>query len=149
MNSSTKPFTILLVEDEKADANLFKIALARNGTTADLHYAVDGREALEFLRREGPRFSAAPRPDLVLLDLNMPRMDGRECLAALKQDEVLLGIPVVVLTTSEVESDIVACYSLGAAGYVTKPVSIEEYVAGIKLLCEYWIDLQRVPGRVL
>ena len=138
-------FVILLAEDEPADAHLVKAALAENKIPADLHHVVDGREALEFLRRQGPRFAGAPRPDLILLDLNMPRMDGRECLAALKQDADLRDIPVVILTTSEVERDIVASYHLGAAGYVTKSVDMLQFMATIRGLGNYWIDLVRLP----
>ncbi|MFZ4539927.1 response regulator [Propionivibrio sp.] len=144
-NSELKPFVILLVEDEAADAHLVKAALTENHILADLQHVVDGREALEFLRHEGPRFSAAPRPDLILLDLNMPRMNGREFLAALKKDEALCGIPVVILTTSESERDIVASYNLGAAGFITKPIDIAQFIAVIGQLGDYWIKLVRLP----
>jgi CheY-like chemotaxis protein len=138
-------FVILLAEDEPADAHLVKAAFAENKIPADLHHVVDGREALEFLRRQGLRFAAAPRPDLILLDLNMPRINGRECLAALKQDEALRAIPVVILTTSDVERDIVASYHLGAAGYITKSVDMLQFMAAIGDLGTYWIDLVRLP----
>lgn len=147
MNTDSLPFVILLAEDEPADAHLVKAALAENRILTDLHHVVDGREVLEFLRREGPRFANAPRPDLILLDLNMPRMDGRECLAALKKDPVLHGIPVVILTTSEVERDIVASYNLGASGYIAKPVDIEQFIAAVRHLGDYWIKLVRLPHR--
>ena len=147
MNTESKPFVILLAEDEPADAHLLEIALNENRILADLHRVADGREALEFLRRQGPRFADSPRPDLILLDLNMPCMDGRECLAELKQDEALRDIPAVILTTSEVERDIVASYRLGAAGYITKPVDILQFVAAIRMLGDYWINLVRLPQR--
>jgi CheY-like chemotaxis protein len=139
------PFVILLAEDEPADAHLVKVALVENHILADLHIVVDGREAFEFLRKEGPCFADAPRPDLILLDLNMPRMDGREFLDAIKRDTVLKDIPVVVLTTSEVERDIAASYHLGAAGYITKPVDINQFMEAIRQLGEYWFALVRLP----
>ena len=145
MNHPTSLFTILLAEDEPADAHLVKTALSENHILADLRHVVDGREALEYLRRQGPRFADAPRPNLILLDLNMPRMDGRECLAALKQDPDLAKIPVVVLTTSEVERDVLASYTLGAAGFITKPVDVIQFMAAIRDLGVYWFDLVRLP----
>jgi CheY-like chemotaxis protein len=145
MTTEQPRFVILLAEDEPADAHLVKAALAENKIQADLHHVVDGREVLEFLRRQGPRFAGAPRPDLILLDLNMPRMDGRECLAALKQDVTMRTIPVVILTTSDVERDVVASYHLGAAGYVTKSVDMVQFMATIRGLSNYWIDLVRLP----
>ena len=143
----TRPCDILLAEDEPADAHLVKTALVQNRILATLHQVCDGREALEFLHRQGERFAAMPRPDLILLDLNMPRMDGRECLAALKQDPDLRDIPVVVLTTSEVDRDIAACYSLGAAGYITKPVEVHKFMEAIGQLGDYWFTLVRLPGK--
>lgn len=140
-----QPLTILLVEDEPADAHLVKTALSENHILADLRQVVDGREALEYLRHQGARFANAPRPDLILLDLNMPRMDGRECLAALKRDPDLTDIPVVVLTTSDVERDVVASYTLGAAGYITKPVDVIQFMAAIRDLGVYWFALVRLP----
>ncbi|MFZ2854118.1 MAG: response regulator [Rhodocyclaceae bacterium] len=147
MNTEPQNFVILLAEDEPADAHLVKAALAENRILTDLHHVLDGREVLEFLRRQGPRFADVPRPDLILLDLNMPRMDGRECLAAIKHDEALRDIPVVILTTSEVERDVVASYSLGAAGYVTKPVDIQQFMDAVRHLGDYWIKLVRLPHR--
>lgn len=121
------------------------MALVENRILADLHTVVDGREAVEFLHRQGSRFADAPRPNLILLDLNMPRMDGREFLAAMKQDEALRDIPVVVLTTSDVERDIVASYRLGAAGYITKPVDINQFLDAIRQLGDYWFSLVQLP----
>ena len=147
MHPESPTFVILLAEDEPADAHLVKAALAENRIAAELHHVLDGRETLEFLRRQGPRFAAAPRPNLILLDLNMPRMDGRECLAVLKKDAALSDIPVVILTTSEVERDIVASYNLGVAGYITKPVDVQQFIAAIRQLGDYWIKLVRLPQR--
>jgi CheY-like chemotaxis protein len=141
-------FVILLAEDEPADAHLVKVAISENRILAELHHVLDGREALDYLQRRGPRFAGAARPDLILLDLNMPRMDGREFLAAIKQLPDLRDIPVVVLTTSEVERDVVASYGLGAAGYITKPVDVVQFMAAIRVLGDYWLDLVRLPKGV-
>ncbi len=145
MNKTAQLFTILLAEDEAADAHLVRTALSENHILTDLHHVTDGREALEYLRHQGPRFADAPRPDLILLDLNMPRMDGRECLLALKRDPDLADIPVVVLTTSEVERDVLASYTLGAAGFITKPVDVNQFITAIRDLGVYWFDLVRLP----
>ena len=147
MNALPQRFTILLAEDEPADAHLVKTALSESHILADLRHVQDGREVIEYLRREGPRFAAAPRPDLILLDLNMPRMDGRECLAALKQVPEFADIPVVVLTTSEVERDVLASYKLGAAGFITKPLDVLQFITAIRDLGVYWFDLVRLPQR--
>jgi len=147
LNALLQSFTILLAEDEPADAHLVKTALTENHILADLRHVIDGREVLEYLRRQGPRFADVPRPDLILLDLNMPRMDGRECLTALKQDPVLADIPVVVLTTSEVERDVLASYTLGAAGFISKPVDVVQFMAAIRDLGVYWFDLVRLPRK--
>ncbi len=142
---STQKFVILLAEDELADAHLVKAALRENKIIAELQHVIDGREALEYLHRKAPRFENAVRPNLILLDLNMPRMDGREFLAAIKHEPELKDIPVVVLTTSEVERDVVSSYDLGASGYITKPIDVVDFMAVIRDLTEYWIDLVRLP----
>lgn len=138
-------FVILLVEDEPADAHLMKVALRSSQTAIDLHWVNDGVEAFEFLRREGDRFRAAPHPNLILLDLNMPRMDGREFLTAIKQEPEFRNISVVMLTTSDVERDVVASYDLGAAGYIVKPVGLAELAATVKGLEHYWFGVVRLP----
>lgn len=145
MNPETDAFVILLAEDEPADAHLVKTALTEARILADLHHVQDGREVLEFLRHQGHRFANAPRPNLILLDLNMPRMDGRECLAALKADSALRDIPVVVLTTSEVERDVAISYNLGASGYITKAMDIDEFISTLRQVSDYWIKLVRLP----
>ena len=147
MTSEEPRFVILLVEDEPADAHLVQVALTENRILADVRHAVDGREALDYLRRQAPRFADAPRPDLILLDLNMPRMDGREFLAAIKLEPDFRHIPVVVLTTSEVERDVISSYHLGAAGYITKPVDLQRFMAAIRDLGDYWFDLVRLPKK--
>ena len=147
MNTATQPFVILLVEDEKTDAYLVKWALEENRFNVDLHQAFDGYEALAYLRRLAPRFADAPRPDLILLDLNMPCMGGLECLAAIKQDQALCDIPVVMLSTSYAESDKAASRNLGAADYFAKPMDIHQLVETIRVLGERWIT-PRMVARV-
>jgi CheY-like chemotaxis protein len=147
MTTQEHRFVILLAEDEPADAHLVKTAISENHILADLRHVIDGREALDYLHRQGPRFADAPRPQLILLDLNMPRMDGREFLAAIKHESALCDIPVVILTTSEVERDVIASYHLGAAGYITKPVDVVQFMAAIGSLGEYWFDLVRLPQK--
>lgn len=123
---------VLLVDDEAADAHLVRLGLKENDICAAVRHAVDGREALEFLRD-----GAHPRPSLILLDLNMPRMNGLECLATLKRDAALAEIPVVVLTTSGAERDIVAARSAGAAAFITKPIDVLQFFAAMRGLKEY------------
>lgn len=141
------PFEILLVEDEPADANLVRSALKMNKVFCNLHHELDGVDALAFLHRQGEHYKDAPQPDLILLDLNMPRMNGREFLDAVKKDPELAVIPVVVLTTSDVERDVVASYKLGAAGYITKPVDMEQFIDAIRQLDNYWFVLTRLPKK--
>jgi CheY-like chemotaxis protein len=137
---------ILLLEDEVADAYLVKIALKENKILARLHHVVDGYEGLGFLQQKG-NYRNVPRPDLILLDLNMPRMNGYEFLAAVKNDERFKGIPIVVLSTSDVESDVLSSYQLGAASYITKPIGIEQFIAVINKISEYWMTVVRLPRR--
>ena len=141
------PFDVLLVEDEPSDAHLVRSALKESKVFCNLHHVVDGIEALDFLRCRGERYRAAPRPDMILLDLNMPRMNGREFLTQVKLDETLKAIPVVVLTTSDVERDIVVSYHLGAAGYITKPVDMEQFIDAIRQIGNYWFVLTRLPRK--
>lgn len=146
-HTSATHLVILLAEDEPADAHLFRLALKENQVDADVQHVVDGREALEYLRRQGLRFAAAVRPDLILLDLNLPRMDGREFLAAIKEDGELREIPVVVLSTSRAERDVVAAYRLGAAGYLAKSPDVTEFIRDIRQLTTYWGSVVRLPER--
>jgi CheY-like chemotaxis protein len=139
-----KPIVVLLVEDEPADAHLVKVSFEENRILVDLHVVHDGVEALEFLRRQGAH-TGAPRPNLILLDFNMPRMDGREFLTIAKADAALSDIPVVVLTTSDAERDVLAAYQLCAASFITKPVDMEQFNAAIRELGEYWFALVRLP----
>jgi CheY-like chemotaxis protein len=135
---------ILLLEDEPADAFLVKMALKEGRVFANLHHVVDGREGLDFLQKIG-KYANAPRPDLIFLDLNMPRMNGSEFLSEVKVDSSLNDIPVVVLTTSEVENDVVRSYKLGAASYISKPVDMPQFMAAIHQLNNYWFTLVRLP----
>ncbi len=138
-------FHILLVEDSQVDAHLTRAALEENRFAVSMHHVTDGIEALDYLRQQGQNFTDGLRPDLILLDLNMPRMNGREFLTAMKADPNLSDIPVVILTTSDVEQDVIASYKLGAAGYVTKPVDLEQFIHAINQLGNYWFKLVRVP----
>jgi len=144
MISSPTPFEILLLEDEPADAYLVRLALKGSRILANINHVPDGREGLDFLRRNG-QYAAAPYPDLILLDINMPRMNGREFLSAIKADEAFKAIPVVILTTSEVDRDIVSSYEPGAAGYITKPIDITRFIDAVTKLGDYWFALVRLP----
>lgn len=143
--NSLQDFVILLAEDEPADAHLLRLALNESGITADLQHVFDGREALEYLRCQGERFAQATRPDLILLDLNMPRMGGPEFLAIVKSDAALRDIPVVVLSSSEVERDVLSAYRLGAAGYIAKSPDVGEFVNEIRQLGDNWWSLVSLP----
>ena len=135
---------ILMVEDNPADARLTEEALKEGLLRNRLHLARDGVEAMQFLRREEP-FSDAPRPDVVLLDLNLPRKDGREVLAEIKTDPDLKQIPVVVLTTSEAEQDIVKSYALHANCYVTKPVDLQRFIEIVHQIETFWLQIVKLP----
>ncbi len=136
---------ILLVEDNAADVRLTEEALREGKVKTRLSVARDGVEALAFLRREGA-FAQAPRPDLILLDLNLPRKDGREVLAEVKADAALRVIPVVVLTTSSAEADVSRSYSLHANCYITKPVDLEQFVSVVKSIDDFWLTVVRLPS---
>lgn len=137
-------FEILLLEDEPGDAHLVRLALKEGRIHSRLHHVLDGKEGLQFLQREGP-YQGVPRPDLILLDLNMPRMNGHEFLAAMKADKRFSSIPVVILTTSEVDRDVEASYKNGASGYITKPVDMAQFSSAINQLGDYWFALVRIP----
>jgi chemotaxis family two-component system response regulator Rcp1 len=143
--SSIYPIEILLVEDNPGDVRLTQEALREGKVKNNLHVARDGVEALAFLRREGIHKDAT-RPDLVLLDLNLPRKDGREVLAEIKADPALKMLPVVVLTTSSAEADILNTYSLHANCYITKPVDLEQFVKVVKSIDDFWLTVVRLPS---
>jgi CheY-like chemotaxis protein len=136
---------ILLVEDSASDADLTEEALGEGKVLNHLHWVQDGVEALAFLHRQG-KYSDAPRPDLILLDLNLPKKDGREVLAQIKADPNLKLIPVVILTTSAAERDILRTYELNANCYVTKPIDLEQFISVVKLIEEFWLALVKLPS---
>jgi two-component system response regulator len=146
MSRSGQPVDILLVEDDPADELMTREAFEDNKIGNTLHVAHDGEEAIEFLYRRGVH-ADAPRPDLILLDLNLPKYDGREVLSKIKSDEDLAHIPVVVLTTSAAEEDILRSYQLHANAYVTKPVDIDQFIAAIKQIDEFFVQVVRLPGQ--
>ncbi|WP_410568166.1 response regulator [Amycolatopsis sp. cmx-4-61] len=146
MTPAPTPIDILLVEDDPGDVLMTREAFAHHKIRNPLHVAEDGVEALRFLKREGP-FGAAPRPGLILLDLNLPRKDGRELLGEIKQDPGLRTIPVVVLTTSEAEEDILRSYELHANAYVTKPVDFEKFVEVVRKIDDFWVTVVQLPPR--
>lgn len=140
-----RPIEILLVEDNPADAELTIETLQDSKVHNNVHVADDGIEALDFLRQENG-YSNVPRPDLVLLDLNMPRKDGREVLEEMKSDENLKTIPVVILTTSRAEEDIAKTYGLHANCYVSKPVDLKQFGKVVKSIEDFWFTIVRLPS---
>jgi CheY-like chemotaxis protein len=144
MLNENRPVEILLVEDNPGDERLTREALKEGKVYSNLHWVKDGVEAMEFLRREG-RFADAPRPDIILLDLNLPKKDGREVLQDIKNDEVLKRIPVVVLTTSKAEEDVLRTYNLHANCYVTKPVDLEKFIVVVKSIDVFWLTVVTLP----
>lgn len=143
--ADSRPVEILLVEDNPGDVRLTMEALREGKVRNHLHVARDGVEALAFLRREG-EFAASPRPDFILLDLNLPRMDGREVLQVVKADPSLRFIPVVVLTSSQAEKDILQAYDLHANCYVTKPVDFEQFIHVVRSIEEFWFTIVKLPA---
>ncbi len=144
-DSRGRGVNILLVDDNMADVRLTEEALKRNAITSELNVVMNGEEALAFLYRDG-KYVDAPRPDIILLDLNMPKMDGREVLARIKSDDELKRIPVVVLTTSEAEEDIHRAYNLNVNCYITKPVEFDRFVEAIRIVEEFWLKLVKLPS---
>jgi CheY-like chemotaxis protein len=138
------PIDILLVEDNPGDVRLTREALRDGKVRNTLHVVEDGVEAMAFLRREG-KFAGAPRPDIVFLDLNLPRKNGREVLAEVKSDPELMRIPIVVLTTSKDEQDVLKAYEYHANCYITKPVDLEQFLTVVKSIEEFWFTVVRLP----
>jgi len=138
------PVEILLVEDNAGDYRLTQEALREGKVYNNLHWAKDGVEALDFLHRRGDH-GKAPRPDLILLDLNLPKKDGREVLSEIKTDAGLKTIPVVILTTSQAEEDIVRSYHLHANCYVTKPVDLEKFIVVVQSIDRFWLTIATLP----
>ena len=139
------PLEVLLVEDSPGDVRLTQEALLDANRAIHLHVAVDGVEAMAFLKREGPDNAEAPRPDLILLDLNLPRMDGREVLALMKADDRLKTIPIIILTTSESEADILKSYQLQANCYLSKPVQLDAFENLVKSINDFWLTKAKLP----
>jgi CheY-like chemotaxis protein len=136
---------VLLVEDDPGDVLMTQEAFADHKVHNRLHVVSDGVEAMAFLRKEGS-YADATTPDLILLDLNLPKMDGREVLAAIKADETLRSIPVVILTTSEAEEDVLRSYSLHANAYVTKPVDFERFIDVVRRIDDFFVTVVRLPS---
>jgi CheY-like chemotaxis protein len=144
MVESNGPVEILLVEDNPGDERLTREALKEGKVFSNLHWVKDGVEALQFLRRQ-TRFAGVPRPDIILLDLNLPKKDGREVLQEIKSDPALKQIPVVVLTTSKAEEDVVRSYNLHANCYVTKPVDLENFITAVQSIDRFWLTVATLP----
>ncbi len=138
------PIEVLLVEDSPGDVRLTREALGEANTSIRLHVATDGVEAMLFLKREGIH-ARAPRPELILLDLNLPRMDGREVLAQVKADASLKTIPTIILTTSESEADILKSYQLRANCYLSKPVQLDAFESLVKSINDFWLTKAKLP----
>jgi CheY-like chemotaxis protein len=144
MTDGRSPVEILLVEDNPGDERLTREALKEGKVYHNLHWAKDGVEAMDFLYRRG-KWRDAPRPDIILLDLNLPKKDGREVLQDIKSDETLKRIPVVVLTTSKAEEDVLRTYNLHANCYVTKPVDLEKFIVVVKSIDVFWLTVVTLP----
>ena len=139
-----KPVEILLVEDNPGDVDLTMEALENSKIRNTVSVAGDGEEAMAFLRRTG-KHAGAPRPDLILLDLNLPKKDGREVLAEIKSDDELKRIPVVIITTSQAEEDILRSYNLHANCYITKPIDLHQFLHVVKAIEDFWLTIVRLP----
>ncbi|ABW15858.1 response regulator [Frankia sp. Mgl5] len=146
MTEPVVPVEVLLVEDDPGDVLMTREAFEDHKLKNNLNVVSDGVEALAYLRGEGP-YAGAPRPDLILLDLNLPRRDGRQVLAEVKADERLRRIPIVVLTTSEAEEDVLRSYDLHANAYITKPVDFERFVAVVRQIDDFFITVARLPAQ--
>ncbi len=145
--ASRQQAVILMADDDEDDFLLVKNAFQENGFRVDLRFAADGNELLSYLHHCGKKteFSLPPCPDLILLDLNMPKMDGRQALKRIKSDPKLRDIPIVVLTTSKEEEDIRYCYDLGACSFLVKPKSFDELVQAMDFIAKYWFELVELP----
>jgi CheY-like chemotaxis protein len=143
--TATQPIEVLLVEDNPGDVRLTREALRDGKVHNHLSVVPDGVEALAFLRRQG-KYADAPRPDLILLDLNLPKKDGREVLQDIKADPALQRIPVVVLTSSEAERDIAQAYALHANCYITKPVDLDQFITVVRSIEDFWFTIVKLPA---
>jgi two-component system, response regulator len=146
---SSRPITILMADDDEEDCELTRDALGERHLAGHMRFVSDGQELMDYLRREG-RYAdelEAPRPAIILLDLNMPRMDGREALAEIKAEATLRQIPVIVLTTSNDEADVERTYDLGASSYITKPVAFNTLMDAMNSWKHYWFEVSALPSR--
>ena len=146
LEEMAKPIEILLVEDNPGDVRLTLETFKENKMLNTMHVVRDGVEAMAFLRQEG-EYADAPSPDLILLDLNLPRKDGREVLEEIKDDDQLRRIPVVVLTISYAEEDILRAYDLHGNCYITKPIDLDQFIKVVRSIKEYWLTIVRLPPR--
>jgi CheY-like chemotaxis protein len=144
---SRRDMTIVLAEDDEDDRELIREALQDSRLEEQMQFVGDGQELMDYLHRSSPTSEATPRPSIILLDLNMPRKDGREALAEIKADPGLRTIPVIVLTTSTSEQDIRNAYGLGASSYITKPVTHDTLTEVMEAVTEYWFDVVELPDR--
>ena len=142
---TSKCIDVLLVEDDPGDVDLTRESLRESKVAVTLEVVNDGLKALQYLKREGP-YAKAVRPDVILLDLNLPKRDGREVLREIKSDEDLKQIPVVVLTTSDTETDILQTYGLGANCYITKPVGLDQFSKVVRTIEEFWFSVVKLPS---
>jgi chemotaxis family two-component system response regulator Rcp1 len=144
IGTDAEPIEVLLVEDSPGDVRLTREAFKDAKVHINLHVAPDGTDAMAFLRHEG-KHANVPRPDMILLDLNLPKKDGREVLAEIKEDTILKSIPVVILTTSASEADILRSYQLHANCYITKPVGLDGFLAVVKSIDSFWLSVVKLP----
>lgn len=142
-----RPANFLLVEDNPGDVRLTQEALKEHKVKNNLYVVADGEEAMAFLRKQGG-YRDAPRPDIILLDLNLPKKDGREVLAEIKSDPGLKAIPVVIISSSEAERDIIKSYDLNANCYVTKPVNFDQFIKVVQSINEFWLTIVKLPGNL-
>ena len=145
IDSLGRPADFLLVEDNPGDVRLTQEALKSHKVQNNLHVVTDGEEAMAFLRRQG-KYKNAPRPDIILLDLNLPKKDGREVLAEIKSDANLKTIPVVIITSSEAEQDVIKSYNLNANCYVTKPVDLDQFIKVVQSINDFWLTIVKLPS---
>lgn len=146
MDSPSQSIDILLVEDSPTDADLTIRALREGSMQNEIHHVRDGVEAIEFLRKQGG-FGGSPRPDLILLDLNLPKFDGRDVLREIRGDAELKTIPVIVLTTSSEERDVLESYGLHSNAYIVKPVDLDRFFQAVKSIDHFWFDVATLPPR--
>ncbi len=142
---TTRPIAILVVEDDPDDQFLTKEAIKESRIVNELYFVKDGIELLDYLHHEGMFSEQLPIPDLILLDLNLPRMNGREALREIKKDQKICHIPIVILSTSQIEEDVLQCYKLGASGFITKPVKFSDLIEIMKTLGNYWFAVVKLP----